>query len=134
LTAFLTVSEARRDALLQASLPVPDAVRVSALVDTGASCTCVDPSFMAKLGLTPTGSVPVNTPSTGGTPHVAHQYDAGLIVPGALQDHTPLIFPTIAIVSAELLVQGIDALIGRDILSNCVLNYNGTAGYFTLAY
>jgi hypothetical protein len=38
------------------------------------------------------------------------------------------------VISSELLAaQGIHALIGRDILSRCVLMYNGAA-FFTIAY
>lgn len=33
----------------------------------------------------------------------------------------------------ELQVQGLVALIGRDLLANCTLHYNGHAGQFTLS-
>ena len=47
----------------------------------------------------------------------------------------PAIFPTVAVVAVDLLApQGFHVLIGRDILSDCVLVYNGTAKLFTLAY
>jgi hypothetical protein len=46
-----------------------------------------------------------------------------------------LIFPTVAIVASELLgAQGFHALIGRNILSQCLFHYNGAMGLFTLAY
>ena len=39
------------------------------------------------------------------------------------------------VVHAKLLEkQNLHALIGRDVLERCLLNYNGTAGYFTLAW
>jgi hypothetical protein len=39
------------------------------------------------------------------------------------------------VIAADLLqAQGIHALIGRDILMQCVLHYNGTTGTFTLAF
>ena len=41
---------------------------------------------------------------------------------------------TVPVVAAELQQQQIDALIGRDILSLCVLTYNGSMGWFTLAF
>jgi hypothetical protein len=71
MTAFVGVSGARRAALLAAKQDIPTPVQIRALVDTGASGTCVDPSVLQSLGLTPTGSVQVNTPSTGPTPHNA---------------------------------------------------------------
>ena len=105
---------------------------IRALVDTGASCTCVDPSVLANLNLTPTGSVSVNTPSTGATPHLANQYDIALIIPP--NKGVPLIFQTIPVVASDLSAQGLQALIGRDILKGCLFTYNGDADVFTLAY
>jgi hypothetical protein len=135
LTALVTVSQARRAALQAADQPIPAASQVRALVDTGASCTCVDPSVLAGLKLTPKGSVNINTASSGGTPHAADQYDVALVIPGPVPGSTPLIFPNIPVVASELLnVQGFHALIGRDILGLCLFMYNGETGLFTLAY
>jgi len=135
LGAYVGVSSARRTALLAASQPVPNPILIQALVDTGASGTCVDPSVLTTLGLSPTGSVTVNTPSTGNNPHVADQYDVSIVVPSGKPTHAPLIIPNLPVMCAELLAaQGIHALIGRDILSLCMLTYNGAEGFFTLAY
>jgi hypothetical protein len=136
LQALVTVSNPRRDALVQAGQPVPLPVPIRALVDTGASCTCVDPAVLRDgLRLTPTGSVPINTPTTGATPHNADQYDIALIIPPATAEEPPLIFQTIPVVSSSLLhSQGFHALIGRDILKQCILIYNGSVGTFSLAY
>ena len=115
--------------------PVPNPVQIRGLVDTGASGTCVDPSVLTTLGLSPTGSVTVNTPSTGTQPHVADQYDVSLMIPGAHPTHAPLVVQNLPVMCAELLVpQGFHVLIGRDILSRCLLNYNGPMNLFTLAY
>ena len=134
-TALFAVSEARRAALAAAGQPVPQPQRTTALIDTGASCTSVDPSVIIALNLQPTGSVSLITPSTGQTPHQTSEYDIALAIPGASPQDPFLVFPTIAVISAELLqAQGFHALIGRDILNRCVLIYNGTIGFFTLAY
>ena len=110
-------------------------VQIRGLIDTGASGTCVDPSVLTTLGLSPTGSVTVNTPSTGNQPHVADQYDVSLLIPGALATHAPLAVPNLPVMCAELLTaQGFHALIGRDILSHCLFSFNGAMGLFTLAY
>ncbi len=133
LNALVAVSQARATALTAAGREVPNAVPVFALVDTGASCTCVDPSVLENLRLTPTGNVSVNTPSTGATPHSADQYDVALIIPAA--NGPALVFQTIPVVSSDLFqAQGFHALIGRDILNRCVLVYNGNMGQFTLAF
>jgi len=69
--AALGVSEARRQALLTAGQAVPQFVSIRALLDTGASMTCVDPTVIAALGLAPTGMTQMITPSTGAVPHNA---------------------------------------------------------------
>ncbi len=77
----------------------------------------------------------MNTPTTGAMPATAEQYDASILIPGATTTHEPLEIPTLVVMAAELLVpQGFHALIGRDILAECVLLYNGTMEQFTLAY
>lgn len=120
LTAFIGVSQSRGAALQQAGQPVPNAVQVRALVDTGASITAVDPSVLQhQLSLAPTGSTTVNTPSTGSQPMVADQYDVSLIVPAAAVHQVPLYVNTLPVICAEILAsQGFHALIGRDVLAS----------------
>jgi hypothetical protein len=132
LTAFVAVSQARSAALKAAGQQISAPVRMTALVDTGASCSCVDPAILAGLKLTPTGSVSISTPSTGATPHEAEQYDIALIIPAPNGAH--LILQTIPVIASDLSIQGIDALVGRDILDQCFLAYNGTDKTFTLAF
>ncbi len=132
LKATVGVSAERSEALTKAGKAVPTGQGVDALVDTGASCSSVDPSVLQALDLTPTGNVPIYTPSGKAN---LDQYDVGLLIPGADATHAPLIFPTIPVVAAELKTeQGFDVLIGRDILSMCMLIYNGTQGFYTLAF
>ena len=129
------VSHTRRAALLAAKQVVPDIASVQGLVDTGASCTCVDPSVLKNLGLTPSGIATVNTPSTGNKPHTADQYDVSIFVPGSGPKQIPLIVPNLPVICADLLQsQGFHVLVGRDILSLCLMTYNGATGLFTLAY
>jgi predicted aspartyl protease len=79
--AWIAVSAARHAALTAATQPIPNPIQIRALIDTGATSTCMDPSVLQALNLTPTGSATVETPSTGGIPVSADQYDIGLIVP-----------------------------------------------------
>jgi len=134
--ALLEVSQARRDALIAANQQAPALQRITALIDTGASCTSVDPSVIGTLNLQPTGSVSVFTPSTGATPHHTNQYDVLLMIPGPTPAHSDaLIFRTIGVIELPLLqAQGFHALIGRDILNRCLFIYNGSMGFFTLGY
>ena len=134
ITALFSVSAERRDALTRANQPIPKEVDIRALVDTGASCTCVDPSVIQLLQLTPTGNVPVNTPTTGNDPVDVDQYDVSLIIPGATADHSPFYLETLPVLCTDLARQGIQALIGRDVLKHCILSYNGDMEWFSLSY
>jgi Aspartyl protease len=119
------VSEGRETALKAAGLPIPAVIRVSALLDTGASCTCVDPSVLAPLGLSTTGPAHIITPSTGAAPAVFDQFDVSLMIAGTMAQ--PILhLKTVPIVASPLKHQGFDALLGRDVLKQCVLHYNDT--------
>lgn len=134
LGAFVAVSASRRQALADAGQPIPPLQQIRALIDTGASCTCIDPSILSALSLTPTGSVAMHTPSTAGTPVNCDQYDVGMLIPAAAPNHNPFFLPTLAVTASELSVLGIQALIGRDILADCFFTYNGSMGLYTLAF
>ena len=68
LTAVIGVSRSRQEALVAAEQPVPNGVTVEALVDTGASSTCVDPSVLDQLSLSPTGQIQINIHPLGRRP------------------------------------------------------------------
>jgi len=134
LRALVSVSQPRAAALTGAGQAIPAAVPIRGFVDTGASSTCVDPSVLASLDLSPIGTISINTPTTGMTPHDAEQYDVGLVIP-ATQGTSPLIISAMPVVCSQLLAaQGFHALIGRDILDQCLLVYNGATRLFTLAF
>lgn len=127
------VSSARLQALQASGVPIPSIQNVRALVDTGASGTCLDPVIFTALGLQPTGTTPMLTPSTGITPIDADTYDVSILIPAGTQQ--PLVLPNMAVSASQLLLaQGFHALLGRDILKQCILHYNGSAGIYTLAY
>ena len=125
------VSGPRADALKASGQTVPSPVVVQGLIDTGASCTCIDPSVLQSLNLSPTGTVSVHTPSTGAAPHSTNQYDVSILLV-----HPNNVFPfhNLPIIESQLAVQGIQALIGRDILKECVLVYNGAMNWYTFSF
>jgi hypothetical protein len=130
---ILGVSEARLNALQAAGLPWPTPRSIRGLVDTGASHTCVDPAVLTALQLSPTGSVPVLTPSTGSIPIDADTYDVSLIIPNLGQ--AGLIMKNMQVTATDLLAaQGFHALVGRDVLSHCILICNGSQSTFSIAY
>lgn len=132
--AVLRVTPARADALTAAGQTVPQQQSMVALIDTGASCTCVDPAIITALGLVATGVATIYTPSTGTQVHTTDQYDASIQIYSSLQQ-PPLEIPVIPVIASVLKQsQGIDALIGRDVLVYCLLSYNGQSGFYTLAF
>ena len=134
ITAVLNVSEPRAKALTAAGQAVAQQVPIRGLIDTGASGTCIDPALLTALGLSPSGNTLCHTPSTGATPHSADLYDVSLRVYSDLNQPS-LYFATLPVMASELFAaQGIHALIGRDVLSSCMLMYNGTLRLFTLAF
>jgi hypothetical protein len=133
-TAVVHVSEGRRTALEAQGLAVPGPRTIRALVDTGASFTSIEPGVMQALGLTPTGTVDIVTPSTGQEVHTTDTYDLDFVIYKEANE-PPLSMPNLRVAACELfLKQGIHGLIGRDVLSKCVLIYNGESKIFTLAF
>ena len=131
--AYISVSEARAAALLLAKQQLPLARKIRALLDTGASHTCLDPSIINDLQIPPTGTTSVLTPSTGATPHTVNLYDVCINIPGSKPP--PHILGTVAVAGCELLQsQGFHALIGRDILSQWTVYYNGPLKLITISY
>jgi len=129
---FIGVSTPRSDALKAAGLPVPSAVVGTFLIDTGASCTCIDPTLINKLGIPASGSCPISTPSTQGTPHQCNLYDVMMFVPNA--DGGGHFIEAMPVVETSLISQGIEGLIGRDVLDTCLLVYNGVTGHYSISY
>jgi predicted aspartyl protease len=134
LTAAVLVSTAREQMLQQLGQPTPPPQMIRALIDTGASISAVEPSVFTALGLTPTGEIEIHTPSTGGIAVKTPTYDVRVGIPSARPGDLHFISDTVQIIASSLAVQGIQALIGRDILSHCTMFYNGADGFFTLSY
>ena len=104
------------------------------MLDTGASCSCLDPVVANYLGLMGRGIADIVTPSTGQNPHTATEHDMAIVIPPALPEDMPLIMECLPVIESELLAtQGVHSLIGRDVLQKCIFHYNGS-GYFSLAW
>lgn len=120
LTLQIGVSQPRRAAIVKLQRPVPPPVRARMLVDTGASSTNVDARVIGLLGLSPTGAVPVLTPSTGSTPQTFLTYDVEIRLDGAIHH-----LPSISVIESDFAAQGFDGLIGRDVLQFAHMTYMG---------
>jgi len=126
------VSGPRREALRQAGRPLPEPVVVSALIDTGASGTVVDPAVIKKLQIPATGITHIGTPSTGAGSHPCNQYDAAVAI--ILESGQLHVVENLAVVEAELAQFGFEALLGRDVLAHGLLVFNGTNNSITVAF
>jgi predicted aspartyl protease len=113
------------EAMKKKADPIPEPVKVMALIDTGATSSVVAPDVITRLGIFPTGSVKVNTPSCSGV--LCNQYTAAIVLPNNI------IIETTNRIEAPLQGQPIQCLLGRDILSQVVLIYNGYAEEVTFS-
>jgi len=124
-------SQARADALRQAGQGIPSSVTLWELIDTGGSSSVIDQNILDQLVLQPTGVAPIHTPSTDGVAHNCPQYDVSIRLQHPMLQ---LQLDPRPVIATNLSVQGIQALIGRDILQNCLLIYDGYEQQFTLAF
>lgn len=94
-------------------------IPVKAQWDTGATGTCISKELVEKLNLIPTGMVNVHTPSGIG---IMNKYMINLILNNEVRImHLP-------VMDSEIGKQGIDVLIGMDIINLgdfAVSNYKG---------
>jgi hypothetical protein len=104
---------------------VPAPVSGVALIDTGSSVTSIDESVAAKLGLKPIGQ-PVSIEDSGG-PMTARRYS----VAAALSECGSGLW---TMTSAKLAPMEIIALVGTDVLVDCVFVFDGPHGAFTLSF
>jgi hypothetical protein len=115
------------DVLQRLGQPIPNPISGFALIDTGASVCMLDDSIVNQLSIPPLGTRQIHSPAG---PTQQYTYPASLSFPGTT-------LPNIAFsdfISGPLLPTGIIALIGRNVLSSFVLNYNGPGGHISLSH
>ncbi|WP_439630076.1 hypothetical protein [Gemmata sp.] len=127
--------------LRTAHQPIPQPVVVTAVIDTGAERSCVDPRVISQAQLPYKGAGFTNAPGVEAGPAIfggsllVPAYDAGLVIlhpSGNASDH--FVIAELPLDELTLATMGIEAVIGRDVLARCVLVYDGPAGGATLAY
>jgi predicted aspartyl protease len=114
------------EALLARGDRIPDPVVGEALIDTGASQTCIDEAIAQRLGLPVVGRTNLCSASHASTQTNLHPIKIDFI--GAAMSSNVLQAPACALAAQDLAV-----LIGRDLLQQFLLVYNGPIGQWTMA-
>jgi hypothetical protein len=122
LDVLVGVSESRQLALVTTSGTIPGRSQARFLIDTGASQTVVDIAIIAGLNVRATGVALVQTASTADTPQPTPEFDISLLIP---MRSGARLFNSVPVFGMSLRPQGIDGLLGRDILAQCLLTYSG---------
>jgi len=122
----INIPQALADNLQSQGQTLPQVVTGGALVDTGASCCCVEESLLVGLGLQPIDQVPM-TGATG--TRVQNVYLAKLSFP-----NSPIPPLEIRVIGAQMSASNLACLVGRDLLRHCLLIYNGPMGSYTLSF
>ena len=97
-----------------------------ALIDSGATSTCIDDDAARRLRLPAIDVVAVASASHASTQQNVHPMQ--IEVRGL-----PITISAPRAIAAPLASQGLLVLIGRDVLQHCTLFYNGPAGSFSLS-
>lgn len=122
----VTVGRAIAQEIVQKGGSVPAPVSGLALIDTGATSTCVDEQAAQQLQLPAIDVVTVASASHPSTQQ--NVYPIQIEVVGL-----PIRVDAPRAVSAPLKAQGLLLLVGRDVLQHTLLVYNGPTGSFTLS-
>ena len=106
-----------------------------ALIDTGATTTCVSQQVVSDIGLVPTGKT-LMTGATGASPVDQFAFGIGFILPAA-QSPTGAISGSLLVKQVQgcLFVKGssaFDVLLGRDVICSGALHLSFD-GHFTLS-
>lgn len=123
---MIGIAQTFADQLLQQGTALPSPVSGNALIDTGASTTCIDDTVAQSMGLPAIDVVTMASASHASTQQ--NVYPIHMQIVGS-----PIRVEVPNAIGANLQVQGIIALIGRDYLQHCTLHYNGITGAITLS-
>jgi predicted aspartyl protease len=100
---------------------------VTALIDTGAYSTVLNPETIARLGLKPVGVAPITTPSTT-TAVMCNRYHINVYF---AED---VVVENIFAIEAPMGGIPYHCLIGRDVLRAATLLYEGRVNRYTLSF
>ncbi len=114
------------DQLLQQGQSLPQPIAGNALIDTGASMTCIDELAAQNLSLPAIDVVQMTSASHDSIQQNVYPIQMQIV-------GSPIRVEVPRAIGANLATQGLLALIGRDYLQHCTLFYNGLTGGITLS-
>ena len=126
LQVIISPLEEQLQALAAKGMSLPEPVSGMALIDTGAASTCFDASAASQAGLAIVGTTTLSS--------ATHTNEEVPVFAGRLLiQMAGFTLNAEHAAGANLVSQGLIALIGRDILSRCTLFYNGVDGSYSLS-
>lgn len=134
LELLIGVYLSKRDALRRVNLPVPERIRIVAQIDTGTALSAIDRRVLTGLDLTPLNEVKVRTPT--GAEQEPSRFDQYVVSIGIdTGEGIEALFDNIEVLGTFFAPdEGIQGMIGRDVLEHCLLVYNGPSKTFSLAF
>ena len=131
LEAEVDIPVALADYLTQEKKRIPKPIRGWILIDTGATRTAVDERTVRKLGISSVGTTDITTAKGEKT---CGLYPCRLrFLSTAIPDVDLTRATGVNLTRQSIADKPIIALLGRDILSKCVLVYNGPGSHFSLS-
>jgi len=125
--AYLCVNRAREDALLAQRRRVPSPIEVRAMIDTGASMSCIPAHRATSLGLSPHRFIDVTSFDGRKERYPVYKIKIGV------HEIDGGIFEVNAVGTAPF-TEGAECTIGRDILEGARFLYDARGGSFTLDF
>jgi hypothetical protein len=119
-------------ALQQRGAAFPRALTLRALIDTGTDVTAIDPRVVQQLALALRTTA--STQTAAGSVNV-NLYEVSLTIAGPKGAAGPmLVRPTLLVTELAVPLPNLDALVGRDVLNECLFQLDGPGGQFLLAF
>ncbi len=119
-------------ALQRAHAPIPRPLQVRGLIDSAADLTAVAPRVLHQLGVIPAARV--STLTAAGSIHV-NLFKVSLTISGPKGAAGPMLVRSTLLVSElATALPSIEALIGLDILTECLFGIDGPGEHFLLGF
>lgn len=122
----VSVAQSIAGQLVQQGKPLPEPIAGLALIDTGATSTCIDDEVAKKLGLPVIDVAKMASATDSASDRNVYPVHIGFV-------GTTIEADAGRVLGATLQAQGLILLIGRDVLHSFCLFYNGVMGQITLA-